>query len=628
MSIAQEALPHGDAPDHGRIDGRGTAQPALPLAGARVEPLAVPSPKAPTPTEPPAEPSRALVPSDFRPPSGNALNRAIVWAYRLGVPCAVLAAPLRKPQGLRLLGTVETPLQGDRAHGTALRAGHFLIHGARVPIGEMDFGSSTRTPVPFQQVVHGFGWLRDLASSAARPQCTATAERILQRWLDLNPTPAKGPAWTVEHTGKRLLAWLVHAPLILSNEDKRDRRRILATMEETARWLDRQMGSAEDKLAALAGWCAITAAGILLPDGKPRRLFGESGLVKTLGELVSEDGGTLSRSPLAQMDAIALLVDLKACYDAVGRSPPRAIDAMLGLLVPPLLALRHGDGGLGSWQGAGAVPAHRLAAVIEASGIRTRPARDTRHWGYQQVSAGRSTLQVDTAPPPRPRDARFGCASTLAMEFSSGTQRLIVNCGGAAWAGGQVPLRIEQGLRASAAHSTLTLDDANSTAILIKGQIGKGVDTVDVTRKTVEVGGRPATRIDASHDGYVSRFGLLHRRILLLSADGEELRGEDVLEPYAKRGKRGKIGFAIRFHIGPGIEIGLAEDGRGAGLALPDGSYWQMRLGGDNADAQLTLEESLWVDGEGRPQPTQQLVIEGLTSRGGGSFPWLLKKMG
>jgi hypothetical protein len=53
-----------------------------------------------------------------------------------------------------------------------------------------------------------------------------------------------------------------------------------------------------------------------------------------------------------------------------------------------------------------------------------------------------------------------------------------------------------------------------------------------------------------------------------------------------------------------------------------------MRLGGDIADGELALEESLWVDGDGRPHATQQLVIEGLASRSGGRFPWLLKRMG
>jgi uncharacterized heparinase superfamily protein len=203
-----------------------------------------------------------------------------------------------------------------------------------------------------------------------------------------------------------------------------------------------------------------------------------------------------------------------------------------------------------------------------------------------------------------------------------------VNCGGAAFAGGQVPVRIEQGLRATAAHSTLVLDDANSTAVLLHGKLGKGVGEVEIDRRVMSLGNGNATRLEASHDGYVPRHGLVHRRILIMRDDGGELRGEDLLVPAGKQGKRGKIGFAIRFHIGPGIDLGLSEDKRGAGLALPDGSYWQFRLGQVGAGVTLGIEESLWVDGHGRPHPIEQLVIQGMTPRSGGSFAWLLKKMG
>ena len=40
-----------------------------------------------------------------------------------------------------------------------------------------------------------------------------------------------------------------------------------------------------------------------------------------------------------------------------------------------------------------------------------------------------------------------------------------------------------------------------------------------------EAGG--ATRLEAAHNGYAARFGLTHRRILILRDDGTELRGED-----------------------------------------------------------------------------------------------------
>lgn len=574
------------------------------------------------------EPGRALALSDFSPPALGVGERLIRLAYRLGVPGSTLVNPFGKSAKPRLLATVESPLAGDRAAGVALRAGHFLVYGVKAPIAQMDFAPAARMSPPFERVVHGFSWLRDLAACAPREQCVVTAERVLAAWLEANPEPGKGPAWQVGHAGHRLLNWLVHAPLILSGHDKALRSRALRAAAQTARWLDRNVGRAEDRLAELSGWCAITAAGLLMPDGKPRRLFGEAGLVRTLGDLVGADGGVLSRSPLDQMEAIELLVELSACYRATRREPPEQVEAMIEVLVPPLLALTHGDGSLGNWQGAGAVSANDISALIEAAGVRTRPLRDARQWGYQRVSAARTILQFDAAPPPLARHARHGCASTLAFELSAAGQRLVVNCGGAAFAGGQVPVRIEKGLRCTAAHSTLVLDDANSTAVLIGGKLGSGVNEVELDRRTLqnESGGGLATRIEASHDGYASRFGLIHRRILLLRDDGTELRGEDLLIPARGRTRRGKVGYAIRFHLGPGIETGLSDDKRGVGLALPDGSYWQFRAGSDGGE--IAIEESLWVDGAGRPHPVQQLVISGMVSRGGGSFSWLFKKVG
>lgn len=569
-------------------------------------------------------PDRALVVSDFAPPRASAPERLMRLAFSLGVSHSTIVAPFRKPLRPRLLATVSSPLPGDRAAGMALRAGHFYIYGVKAPFAQVDMGPLGNLSPPFERVVQGFTWLRDLAASGTPPQCRQVGERLLLAWLDANPKIGKGPAWHVENVGLRLMAWLVHAPLLISHSDRALRHRVLGVMADTARWLDRNVTKAEDRLGEVAGWCAIIAAGLLLPEGKPRRLYGEAGLAKALGEAVGVDGGLLSRSPDAQMQAIASLIDLRACYEAAEREPPQLLATMLNMLVPPLLALTHGDGGLGNWQGSGATKASRLAALIEASRVRTRPLKDPGSWGYQRLTARKATLILDGSPPPFGKHARHGCASTLAFEFSHGEHRLIVNCGGAALAGGQVPVRIEQGLRATAAHSTMVLGDANSTAVLIDGKLGAGVGEVEVDTRQVKLGNGTATRLEASHDGYAARFGLVHRRILMLRDDGHELRGEDVLVPSGRKGKRGKVPFAIRFHLGRHVEATLAEGGKSASLLLPEGSLWQFVTGAEN----LAIEESLWVDGNGRPHPVQQLVIEGLASRGGGNFAWLLKRMG
>ncbi|MDG6079380.1 heparinase [Erythrobacter litoralis] len=612
-----------------RGSGRAAAEKrALPL-GENAEPLVVERAAKPILSEgAPLDPSHSLVLSDLKPRDTGPIDAAIRWAYRMGVPGAVLCAPLRKPAKPKLLGTVDSPLVGDRAAGMALRAGQLLVAGMKVPIKKLDYRAVAALTPPFLHAVHGFTWMRDLAACAPRTQCAATAGRIFAAWNAQNRETGKGPAWTVEHAGLRVMAWLVHAPLVLSGEGGRIKPTYLAALETNARWLDRKVSSEDDRLAKVTSWAALVAAGLLLPDGKPRRLYAEAGLLRALGELVCDDGGVLSRSPSAQIAAIEVLIDLRACYEAVGREPLSAIETLLGLMIPALLALRMGDRGLGCWQGSGAISAERMDDLVAATGVRARALNAGEQWGYQRARAQKGIVVLDAAPPPRNKHARHGCASTLAFEFSHEGQRIIVNCGGAEYAGALVPARIEQGLRGTAAHSTLVLDDTNSTAVLIKGQIGKGVEEVDIARSRIEGRGRKAIRLDAAHNGYVSRFGLSHRRRLVLAEDGLELLGEDVLEPTGRSGKRGKIGFAMRFHLGRGVEAVLSDDRRGAALTLPDGTRWQFRLGGEEDAATLSVEDSLWVDGSGRPHGTKQLVAEGLAARGGGSFPWLLKRMG
>ena len=568
------------------------------------------------------ETGRALALTDLAPPSLGAGERLVRLAYRLGVPGSVLRSPFRKAANRRLLATVENPLPGQRAAGTALRAGWLTVHGGRLALHDLDYASKAITP-PFELALHGFRWLDDLAAAAPRESGAPLAETLLGHWLGAHLRASKGPAWSVGNAGQRLLAWLIHAPLLLSGRDKAFRGKVLAAIEETARWLDRHVGKADDRLAQAAGWSAIVAAGLLLPEGKPRRLYGEAGLIRALGELVGDDGGVLSRSPLAQIEAIELLVRLRACYRAVRRDPPQALAAMLEMLVPPLLGVLHGDGGLGNWQGAGAIDAGRIAKLVRATGVRTRPLREARQWGYQRITAGppraATVLVVDAAPPPLARHARDGCASTLAFELSDGAHRLVVNCGGVGADTNALPPDLVQALRTTAAHSTLTLGDRNSTAVHDDGTLGKGVGQVELSRD--ETGG--TTIVEASHDGYVRRFGFVHQRRLKLKSDGSELEGDDVLIPEGRR-RRAGTGYAVRFHLHPAVEVTSTADGQGAILRIRGGSAWQFRCRG----GQLAIEDSLWLDGSARPHASQQLVITGDTPAEGITISWALKRAG
>ncbi|MCI4590633.1 heparinase II/III family protein [Sphingobium sp. BYY-5] len=539
--------------------------------------------------------------------------------YLLSWKTPIHGRKLRGKYPLKLLAVPDDEVPGDGRAGAAIRAGYFLFRGQKQPIATLDFAKLSVSPA-FADYLHSFRWLRDLASSATREQGAAIAETVMRKWLEAHAETPSEPAWRADNAGWRLLFWTAHAPLILSSSDLVYRSLVLNCIARTARHLDRSADKAPMGLSRLTAWSAILAAALLIPGGEARRLFGEAGLKRAIDGGFHPDGGIVSRSPLAQLEAVMLLSMLRSVYDVRREPPPACLADALARAVPALLGLTHGDGGLGNWQGAGAIDPQTVEAVVAASRVRTRPLRQARDWGYQRIAAGSTVVQIDAAPPPIARLAEAGCASTGAIEISDGPLRLIINCGGAGLEGAWIPRDLAQGLRTTAAHSTLVLNDSNSTALLPDGTLGKGVTEVELNRQELDNG----SRLDLSHDGYVRRLGYVHRRLLLVSGDGKEIRGEDMLTPAERRKRPAKQPVQLRFHLAPGVEPTLTADSQGAVLRIDLGGLWQFRTGA----GVLSVEDSLWTDGDGRPHPTRQLVVTGEALPGGSSIGWLFKRVG
>ncbi len=539
--------------------------------------------------------------------------------YRLTWRTPLHALRLKGRYPLKLLAVPHDPVAGDPAAGLSILRGSVGWRGEQVACGQIDFASEAISP-GFATYLQRFQWLRDLAAAGTRAQVAPVAEMLTRRWLGSHADKVSEPAWRPDLWGWRILYWATHAPLILSSTDLVYRSAVLNGLARGARHLDRSADRAPVGLQRIAAWAGVVAAGLLITGGGPRRNFGETGLARALNTGFSPDGGLVCRTPGGQLEAVMLLAMLSRVYDARRIEVPAFLASALNRSVPSLLGVTLGDGGLSSWQGCLPLEASTVEAIIAASGVRTRPQRQARDWGYQRAAAGQTVVVMDAAPPPDRRVARGGCASTLAFELSDGPNRLIVNCGGANAGGAFVSAGLANGLRTTAAHSTLILADSNSTAIHSDGTLGRGVSEIALERQESE----GSSRIEASHDGYVRRYGLIHKRTLLLSGDGRELRGDDVLLPARAKQKPMTSAFAIRFHLAPGTEATPTADGMGALLRIERGALWQFRCRGGT----LSIEESLWVDGAARPHNTVQLVVSGEASPGGASVGWMLRRAG
>ncbi len=564
----------------------------------------------------PQEPGRSLIRVGDDP--GLSLAERLAYRlHRLAWATPLHGLRLRGRAPLRLLAVPKDPIAGDKAVGEQMLAGLFVHGGHEAPVDGLAPASLPRAAA---EHFHSFAWLRDLAAAATRERGMAVAETLTRSWLDSQAQAVSLPAWRADLWGRRILFWTAYAPYILSSRDPAYRALLLTSLARGARHLERTADKAPQGIARLTAWAGVIAAALVVQGGPTRLKTGEAGLQRALELGLHDDGGLVSRAPVEQVALVELLGQLRAVYFAGGRDMPDWLAEAAEGAVAALLSVTCGDESLSSWQGGNPLARRRLAAVLEGSGVAAGPLRQARGWGYQRFGAKKSLIIFDAAPPPPPRAFSGGCASTLAFEFSEGPQRLIVNCGGAGERAGALPQHLSHALRSTAAHSTLTLGDRNSTAIHEDGTLGKGVTEVEMVRdETAGVG-----RLEASHDGYVRRFGLIHERRLNLAADGRALTGEDRLIPAPKRRRMDDVAFTARFHLAPEVEVTRTADGLGALLRVPGGGAWQFRCRG----GQLDMDDSLWIDGQARPHASLQLVVSGTVPPDGHTLAWELKRAG
>jgi uncharacterized heparinase superfamily protein len=171
-------------------------------------------------------------------------------------------------------------------------------------------------------------------------------------------------------------------------------------------------------------------------------------------------------------------------------------------------------------------------------------------------------------------------------------------------------------LAASAAHSTLTLSDTNIASVREGGGFGRRPLLVETNRQD---GG--AALVDVSHDGYREVFGLIHRRRLYLAEGGDDLRGEDKLEPAGARPPVARD-FAIRFHLHPSVRASRIAGGETVLLRLPGGASWRLRASG----AHVEVEDSIYLGAGETLRHTRQIVLKGTTQSGITSVKWAIRR--
>ena len=542
---------------------------------------------------------------------------------RLADRLARLAALRARPAG----GFVSQPEPrsiGAYARGKQLAAGNVLLAGHLAEAPDTSLWNLTPDPA-FVEAAHGFAWLDDLAAFGT-PTARRQAQDWTWHWIDRFGA-GKGPGWTPDLTGRRIIRWIHHATFLLTARDRAQSDAFYRSLSQQAAYLSRRWKGAAPGLPRFEALAGLVYAGLSLIGMERLVARATVALAAACAADIDAEGGIPSRNPEDLLEVLTLLTWVAGAMTETGHPVPEDMSRAIARIAPTLRALRHADGTLARFHGGDRGAEGRLDQALAAAGSRPAAAPAIA-MGFARLTGRRTSVIVDASAPPKGRAAMTAHASTGAFELSSGRRQLVVSCG----AGSEFGPDWRLAARATQSHSVLCLDGVSSSRLGASGD--RLIQRASVSAARL-IPGQEGTDLYLAHDGWLASHGLTAGRSLTLSHDGRRLSGVETLTALTAEARRRfedmmtltrmeGAGFSVRFHLHPEVDAALDMAETAVSMALRSGEVWVLRATGQVG---LALEPSAYLEkGRLNPRPCTQIVLRGQARGFETRIGWTLAK--
>lgn len=432
-------------------------------------------------------------------------------------------------------------IAGDFLAGQIVLGGRSLLTAGRSPLDVALPGKA------FSLAFHGFDWLRHFEANGAA-HVRAGARDLVVRWMARREAGQVPDAERPEAVARRIVNWVTHSALLTESADLAFYQRLLAHLGRDAammRVIARQTGIGMVRLEAAIAYLFQALA---LDHRRGVLVEAEGLLLVALGECIAEDGTPRDRSAGRAVELAAVLIPVLALYRARQRVVPDLLSPALLRLISFIRMMQHPDGGLALFNGSGFVTRDLVAQVLQfgmGQSVRIQRAPDA---GLERIEDEHGIVIADSGILPRPGFGSEAGAGALAFEFSTKSDRLIVNCGVPHAAEGEMVSSYRQAV----AHSTLLVDDeplvylARSRNLLF-GDVREPASHGPAVAARHESDPRGTTLV-LGHDGFLASKGIRVQRRLTLLANGGGLAGLDRFEDAAEEAPSRRVTLAFHLH--------------------------------------------------------------------------------
>ena len=234
--------------------------------------------------------------------------------------------------------------------------------------------------------------------------------------------------------------------------------------------------------------------------------------------------------------------------------------------------------------------------------------------GYTVLNDKKTSLIMDVGSSPDKKFSSNYQAGALSFEIITNGKKLICNSGYFQ----NYNHELNELSKSSAIHSTLILDDRSSCKFnKTKNESSKISHGLKILKKNI-VFEKNYWKINASHDGYLKQYGVIHEREIEFYPEQIKFVGHDKI---ISKNSIKNLKFEIRFHLESNIKIMKTKDNKSILIDL-DGEGWKF-----NSDNNMNIDNGLYFGKKDSFADNQNIVISGMTNDENQTIKWEITKL-
>ena len=456
--------------------------------------------------------------------------------------------------------------------------------------------------------LHNFYWFFSLDLKSSKE----TIHSIITKWIVKN-NKYNNKTWNFDLTAKRIIAWLSCHNLTYEKGSQDYKKKFNKIIQKQTNHLINEINRSDHIDDKLIGCASIILVGLCYKNEKNYLSFGSTLLKKIAKQTLDNNGFPKSRSIKQLVFYLKYLILIREWFKESQINIPEHIDETIYYL---------GQGYAFIWQNTYSdflFNGNNSSNNIEFDNYLKRLGYkfkndNTDFGGYIILKNKKICLIMDAGSSPNSKYTKDYQAGALSFEIISNGKKLISNCGYFS----EKNTKLNKLSKLSATQSTLIIDE-NSSCNFMKVNnswfIKKGLKIIQKD----SIFEKNYWKINASHDGYIQKYNLIHEREIEFYPENMTFVGSDKI---TKKKSNNSYKFDIRFHVEPGVKLMKTQNNKTIFIELKD-EGWKFTC--DNYD--INIDNGLYFGNKDLFSDNQNIFISGISNNQTENIRWEIKKI-